>query len=176
MASISRPTAGQRTETENTGTSMLLLEIVASRWLSRMASISRPTASHYEEQLVPGQLQATGAASRSTDSPHCGRRPAAPGLAQCSECARGPEWGSLKDCALRGRRPGRASPSGHRAPSATLPADWGADSPAAGCLSPGRGVPALASTHLTRHPNGRIFRVNESSLSTAMCYRNVLSA
>ena len=33
----------------------------------------------------------------------------------------GPDWGSLRDCAPRGRR-------GHRAPSATLPAGWGADS------------------------------------------------
>ena len=90
MASISRPTAGHRTETENTGTSMLLLEIGASRWLSRMASISRPTASRNAEQPVPGQLQATGAATRSTDSQHCGRCPAAPGLAQRSECA----WGT----------------------------------------------------------------------------------
>ena len=40
----------------------------------------------------------------------------------------GPDWGSLRDCAPRGRRPGRASPRGHRAPSATLPAGWGADS------------------------------------------------
>ena len=33
----------------------------------------------------------------------------------------GPDWGSLRDCAPRGRR-------GHRAPSATRPAGWGADS------------------------------------------------